>query len=124
MCAEPLKTPMTQNLPSHITDSALWHQMDSHPELQKALIDLREIAAALSAEVARINPGMTDHSVKHFDALWNVSDQVLTTDETAKCSAGEAFILGSSFYVHDLGMAFAATKEGADDLRASSAYKS
>lgn len=124
MCSEKLKTLITENVPSHVTDTAMWHRMDSHPELQKALIDLREIAAALSAEVARINPGMTDHSVKHFDALWNVSDQVLTNDETAKCSAGEAFILGSSFYVHDLGMAFAATKEGAEDLRATQGYKS
>ena len=123
MCSEKLNALITQNVPSHVTDTALWHRMDSNPELQKALVDLREIAAALSAEVARINPGMTDHSVKHFDALWNVSDQVLTPDETDKCSAGEAFILGSSFYVHDLGMAFAATKEGADDLRATQAYK-
>jgi Histidine kinase-, DNA gyrase B-, and HSP90-like ATPase len=124
MCSEKSKTLITENLPSHVTDSAMWHRMDSHPELQKALIDLREVATVLSAEVARVNPGMTDHSVKHFDALWSISDQVLTADETAACSAGEAFILGSSFYVHDLGMAFAATTEGANSLRASDAYKS
>lgn len=106
-----------------VTQTRLWHAMASEPSLQQALADLRKIAAAMGAEVARVIPGFTNHSVKHFDALWRVSDQVFTAQETEQFSPGEAFVLGSSFYVHDLGMAFAATKEGADIIRATDQFR-
>ena len=116
---------MIEKLKDHeqITKTRLWNRISSQPDLQQCLSDLRQVAAAIGAEAARVIPGYTDHSIKHFDALWSVSDQVLTPEETENCSAGEAFILGSSFYVHDLGMAFAATKEGADILRNSDVFK-
>ena len=107
-----------------VTQTRLWQRMAVEPSLQQALADLRRIAAAMGAEVARVIPGFTDHSVKHFDALWRVSNQVLTAEEVEKCSPGEAFILGSSFYVHDLGMAFAATQEGTDIIRSSPDFAS
>ncbi len=109
--------------PEHVIGTPLWHRIDSEPELQQSLRDLRQTAAAIGAEAARLLPSYTDHSVKHFDALWQVSSQILTAEEIENTSAGEAFILGSSFYIHDLGMAFAATREGAEILQASDAYE-
>lgn len=110
-------------LPKDIPETLLWHRMDSEPDLQQSLRDLRQTAGAIGAQAARLLPSYTDHSVKHFDALWQVSSQILTREEIENISAGEAFVLGSSFYIHDLGMAFAATQEGKEILLASDAYE-
>jgi hypothetical protein len=59
-----------------------------------------------------------------MDALWQISDAVLTAEEADKFTVAEAFVLGCCFYVHDLGMAFAATKEGAQELKTTPAFTS
>jgi hypothetical protein len=59
-----------------------------------------------------------------MDALWSVAGEIFTAAELGSFSVGEAFVLGSSFYVHDLGMALGATPEGVRELRGSQAYKS
>lgn len=88
-----------------------------------ALDEIRKAALALGDQVQRILPGYTDHSVKHMDALWAVTDQVLTAEEIQKINPSEAFVLGTCFYVHDLGMARAATAEGLEDVKRSESYR-
>ncbi|MEP7365280.1 MAG: ATP-binding protein [Acidobacteriota bacterium] len=58
-----------------------------------------------------------------MDALWRIADQVLTPAETEQFTTSEAFILGASFYIHDLGMAMAATDDGVARIRASNEYR-
>jgi len=58
-----------------------------------------------------------------MDALWAVSDRILTPTETAALSLGEAFVLACGFYLHDAGMAYAATDEGLNRIRSSEIYK-
>ena len=57
-----------------------------------------------------------------MDALWAVADQVLSESESFELNSAEAFVLGCCFYVHDLGMALAATTEGLAQIRASEEY--
>src|SRR4051812_25035393 len=100
------------DLPNKITSSKLWRHLGENLELQRVIYDLRIIAESISNQTARLLPGYTDHSIKHMDTLWVITDQVFTPEEISQFSKGETFILGCSFYVHDLGMALAATQEG------------
>lgn len=59
----------------------------------------------------------------HMDALWGVAGVVLTRSEIDTFTTGEAFVLGCAFYVHDLGMAIAATPEGRRTLEQSPSYQ-
>jgi hypothetical protein len=87
------------------------------------LLGLRELAGALGRQVERTLPEYTDHSVRHMDALWTVANQVLSSQECKSVTPSEALILGACFYVHDLGMAFAATAEGVANLKKNKQYK-
>jgi hypothetical protein len=109
--------------PSSIKGSQLWYRINDKG-LQQALVNFRKIAEAIGAQTSRILPTFTDHSVIHMDALWKVADQVYTQEEIAKFSHGEAFILGCSFYLHDLGMAIAAMPEGLAQVKQSPTYTS
>jgi hypothetical protein len=59
-----------------------------------------------------------------MDALWGITEQVFTPAELKTFSPGEAFILACTFYIHDIGMALAATKEGTAELENSATFKS
>jgi hypothetical protein len=59
-----------------------------------------------------------------MDALWGIADQVLTESELEALSYGEAFLLVCGFYLHDIGMAYAATAEGLERIRSSPQYAS
>ncbi len=110
-------------VPPVVTKSRLWSILETDPELAQALTGIRTVAAAISAKVQELIPDFTDHSVTHMDALWTVLDQVLTPDESSQLNAGEAFVLGASFYVHDLGMALAATADGRAKLEATETFR-
>lgn len=109
-------------LPEKITKSALYNRISNDSELRHCLGNIRLTAEALGEQIARVLPSYTDHSIKHMDALWGVADKVFTVEEIAKFSEGEAFVLGASFYVHDLGMALASTQEGIEELRKTDVY--
>ncbi len=109
--------------PAKVTGTRLWARLALNSDLAGAIRDIRDVAEELGAQAAHTVPGFTDHSVEHMDALWAVTDVVLTGDETDMMSPAEAFILGASFYVHDLGMALAATSEGLKAVRESGAYE-
>jgi hypothetical protein len=65
---------------------------------------------------------MTDHTGRHFDALWVVAEQVLCPSEVSRLSPTEAFLLGATFYVHDLGMSYGFNDDAKAELRKSPAY--
>jgi hypothetical protein len=88
-----------------------------------ALKDLRSTAEVIASRTAELLPSFTDHSIRHMDALWGIADQIFTHSEIERFSIGEAFVLGAAFYVHDLGMALAATTQGAQSLRDTPEYK-
>jgi histidine kinase/DNA gyrase B/HSP90-like ATPase len=106
-----------------IEGTTLWLRLEEEP-LRDALRTLRANCAALAARVSALMPEYTDHSVRHMDALWSVADELLTPEELNRISPGEAFLLASSFYLHDIGMALAATEAGLGMVRDSVAYKS
>lgn len=111
-------------LPTEITTSKLWERLSRLSDFQAAVKGIRNTSEVVAAKIAEVLPEYTDHSVIHMDALWGVTQQVFTSEEMQSFSAGEAFILASSFYVHDIGMALAATPEGRAQLEQSSAYLS
>lgn len=111
-------------LPSEITSSKLWGRLIQYSDFHPAIKGIRDTSAAIAAKIAEVLPDYTDHSVIHMDALWGVTGQVFTDEEIQSFSPGEAFILASSFYVHDIGMALAATPQGRTQLEQSSAFLS
>ncbi len=110
-------------LPERVIASRLWARVSNHSAYEQTLGAMRELAQALGRQVERSVPDYTDHSVTHMDALWSVADEVLSEAETAQMTPQEAFVLGASFYVHDLGMAFAATEPGANEIRRNEVYR-
>lgn len=107
-----------------VRTSRLWGRVATDSTLAETLRRLRSRAAQVAGNVVATQPTMTDHTLRHFDALWGVADEVMTEDETQSFTATEAFLLGSSFYVHDLGMAFGFSERDQDSLRQSQAYLS
>lgn len=113
-----------QSLNMDFKETKLWANIEKDRELSQAIIDIRENCILLAENIKVLIPGFTDHSVKHMDALWTVCDAIFTKSEIEKFSIAEAFVLGASFYFHDLGMAFGATKEGIENLKQSEQYNS
>jgi hypothetical protein len=108
--------------PQVIKNSRLYRQLDVDRELLTAVLSLREVASHLADTISRTVPAFTDHTVRHMDALWGVADHVLTAAEAEALSTGEAFLLACGFYLHDIGMAYAATEAGLNRMRRSSEY--
>jgi hypothetical protein len=64
----------------------------------------------LAGEIAQSVPDFTVHDITHLDALWEVADDIV--GEHVALTPTEAFTLGGSFLVHDLGMGVAAWAPG------------
>jgi hypothetical protein len=110
-------------LPNSVLTSKLWQRLSGQDRLKQCLQRIRQVVEVLAGKISEILPEFTDHSVKHLDALWSVADHVLTETESQTITPSEAFVLGSAFYLHDLGMAFGATSEGLSSLRGSESYR-
>lgn len=110
--------------PYFLQQTGLYKKLLTDSELHNAVLGMRAIATTLAATISNSVPCFTDHSVKHMDALWVVTDTVLTTQEIDALTHAEAFLLASSFYLHDLGMAYAATDEGRRKCIESTHYSS
>ena len=104
---------LTQN----ILDSKLCSKLAEDRALEHILIDMRSVVASYAKTTIRTVPNFTDHTVSHMDALWVVSEQVLTQAEIQQLTPAEAFLLGTGFYLHDIGMAYAATKDGLEKIK-------
>lgn len=112
------------DIPNGVTSSNLYIRLGTDPELLNAVLTLRSVAGTLADTVSRTVPTFTDHTLKHMDALWGITDRILTQHEVTALSPGEAFILTCGFYLHDIGMAYAATDVGMARIRSSPAYAS
>lgn len=110
--------------PLKLSSSALYHVLKRDEELLDSIRTLRQTAEYCAETIARDAPGFTDHSIRHMDALWAVAEKVLTADEVAALSTAEAFLLVTGFYLHDIGMAYAATEVGRSRLEESPEYLS
>src|SRR5579863_3100377 len=62
------------DLPKDVTASRLWERLQNREDYVHALGEIRKVALLLGDEVRRTIPEYTDHSVKHMDALWRVTD--------------------------------------------------
>lgn len=111
-------------MPSLVADSGLFRRLQLDQQLLNGVQSLRANAESLAETISRTVPTFTDHTIRHMDSLWQVTDRVLTPDEMAKISVGEAFILACSFYLHDIGMAYACTEDGLRRIQSSPQYQS
>jgi len=81
----------------------------------------RENAKLLASEIARVLPEFTVHDITHIDALWETAE--LVTKEDFNLTPPEAFVLGGTFLLHDLGMGLASFPKGIDELKKESIWK-
>lgn len=107
-----------------IAKSGLYRRLAEDQDLLTAVLSLRAVASRLAETVSRTLPSFTDHSVRHMDALWSVTDQVLTSVEVERLTTAEAFLLACGFCLHDIGMAYAATETGLNRVRSTPQYES
>ncbi len=75
---------------------------------------MRRRAATIAGEIARSWPSLTDHSVDHLDALWEVADLLVAPSDLTPL---EVFLLGGAFLTHDLANGAAAYPDGSATLR-------
>lgn len=87
-----------------------------HEFLRTIYFTFRERAISLSEEIARDLPDFPAHDVSHSDALWFMADLIIGSSERS-INPMEAFLLGCSFLVHDLGMCLASYPEGISQLK-------
>lgn len=83
--------------------------------------NFREKAKLLAAEIALILPDFTVHDITHIDALWETAE--LVTRDNFELSPAEAFVLGGTFLLHDLGMGLASFPNGIDELKKEAIWK-
>lgn len=77
--------------------------------------NFREKAKLLAAEIATILPEFTVHDITHIDALWETAEIVAKDD--FELTPTEAFVLGGTFLIHDLGMGLASFPNGIEELK-------
>lgn len=115
--------PAYPGLPDFIAASPVWAKVETNPEYASELFQIRKIASTLGGKTEHGMPEYTDHSVQHMDSLWKVAESILLPAEIDKLNPAEAFLLGATFYVHDLGMASLATDQGREQVRATKEYE-
>ena len=83
--------------------------------------NFREKAKLLASEIARVLPEFTVHDITHIDALWETAELVVKDD--FELTPAEAFVLGGTFLIHDLGMGLASFPHGIEDLKKEDIWK-
>ena len=111
-------------LPTSISTSLVYTKLSTDSELLNAIVSLRAKSEALAATLVRDAGMFTDHTIRHMDALWLVAEKILTPIEIDALTAAEAFLLSAGFYLHDIGMSYAATADGRRFLEETSDYAS
>lgn len=111
-------------LPTSISDSRLHAKLTADPELLNVIVGLRKKCEAIAGTLIRDAGMFTDHTIRHMDALWLVTEKVLTNAEIDILTTAEAFLLAAGFYLHDIGMSYAATEDGRKFLEKTSEYSS
>lgn len=88
---------------------------DARDRLRVSLKGARERAGQLAAEIPRAVADLTDHSVHHLDALWEMA--TIIAGPEIELTPLEAYVFGCAVLLHDLGNAVAAYPQGLDDLK-------
>ncbi len=83
--------------------------------------NFRDRAKILATEISSILPEFTVHDITHIDALWETAELVL--HENYQLTPAEAYVLGGTFLIHDLGMGLASFPNGIDELKKESIWK-
>lgn len=83
--------------------------------------NFRERAKLLAAEIALVLPEFTVHDITHIDALWETAELVAQSD--FELTPAEAFVLGGTFLIHDLGMGLASFPNGIEELKKEAIWK-
>ncbi|MGX6513062.1 HD domain-containing protein [Rhodococcus sp. SJ-2] len=83
---------------------------DARAQLRHGYEQFRRRVEPLASEISLSVPGYTDHSILHCDSLWDITDVVAGVEYPL--TPAEAFVLGGSFLIHDLGMGLAAHEQG------------
>ncbi len=109
-------------LPAAVSASLLYQKLATDQELLPSILGLRVKSEALAATLVRDAAMFTDHTIRHMDALWSITEKVFTASEIEAMSPAEAFLLAAGFYLHDIGMSYAATTEGRKFLEATPDY--
>lgn len=81
----------------------------------------RDKAKLLAAEIATILPEFTVHDITHIDALWETAE--IVTKDDFELTPTEAFVLGGTFLIHDLGMGLASFPNGINELKKEAIWK-
>lgn len=96
-------------------------EASSRERLLQALLVFRERAAMLANEIHRDLPDFTVHDVTHIDALWEITDLIIGPEYPL--NPIEAFALGATFLLHDLGLGLAAWPGGLAELQGGLAWQ-
>lgn len=83
--------------------------------------NFRERAKLLASEIALVLPEFTVHDITHIDALWDTAELVVQNDFLL--TPAEAFVLGGTFLIHDLGMGLASFPSGIEELKKEAIWK-
>ena len=112
-------------MPYNFEQTSMWRRtLAPQPEdlyataretLRAVYLAFRTTVEPLAAEICRSLPAFTDHSIAHSDALWGTASQIC--GEHFPINAAEAFVLGGTFLIHDLGMGLASYRQSVDDLK-------
>lgn len=96
---------------------------EARNRLAASLDSFRSKAQQMAAEVARWLPQLTDHSIDHLDALWEIAEVIAgpeaeeIADSKLNLNPAEAYVFGGAVLLHDLGNAVTAYPNGLEDLR-------
>lgn len=100
-------------------DSELESQ--ARERLRDAYLAMRERVTPIAERIAIDLPEFTVHDIRHLDALWCIADLII--GPSYQITALEAFVLGATFLVHDLGMGLAAYPEGIEAIKGESVWQ-
>ena len=75
-------------------------------QLRVSFESVHENASLLASTIKVKFVEYTDHTIDHADALWNMTDIILDGSDL-ELNPTEAYVLGCSFLLHDLGMSCA-----------------
>ena len=78
------------------------------------LLSIRDRAAHLVSRISADLPYMTVHDISHLDALWDTAS--IVSKEAVCLNPAEAFVFGTSIFLHDAGMSLAAYPEGRTEV--------
>ena len=105
-------------------ETLLFKKISSNDILKQSILDIRSCCTIIGDTIKSLIPGFTDHSIRHMDSLWQITQSIFTKEEIERFSVSEAYVLACSFYFHDLGMSLAASQEGINNLEQTEKYKS